>query len=60
VEAALQFFIGAYNSDMSYTDDPLAIAKRYVGSLWGFWFDCATSIPWSYLDLHYYQASVCV
>ncbi len=28
--------------------------KRNLSSLRGFWFDCATSIPFSYMDLHLY------
>jgi hypothetical protein len=54
IEVILQFFIGTENADMTYNDDILSIARRNLCSLSGFWFDCVTSIPWSYLDLHFY------
>ena len=54
VEAFSQFFIGSYNTDMSYEDDFSCIARRNLLSVSGFWFDCVTSIPWAYLDLSLY------
>jgi hypothetical protein len=54
VEAFAQFFLGYYEEDMTYQDDFLASLKRNLSSISGFWFDCITSIPWSYMDLHFY------
>ncbi len=36
-------------------DDWRHIAAAYLFSVFGFWFDSVTSIPWSYMDLHLYM-----
>ena len=54
VEAFIQFFLGYYAHDMTYQDDLVVSVKRNLSSLSGFWFDCVTSIPWSYMDLYFY------
>ncbi len=54
VEAFVQFFLGRYSEDQTYEDDISLSFKRNLSSLRGFWFDCATSIPFSYMDLHLY------
>jgi hypothetical protein len=41
--------------DMTYDDDLISVAKKNVCSASGFWFDCITSIPWSYMDLNFYM-----
>ena len=48
----LQFFTGVHNEDMSYCDDVRKIALYNLASITGFWFDCVTSIPFSYIDLN--------
>jgi len=58
VEAFTQFFLGYYEEDMTYQDDLIVLLKRNLSSLTGFWFDCVTSIPWSYIDLHFYLECV--
>ena len=54
VEAFTQFFLGYYNHDMTYQDDLLVSVRRNLSSVTGFWFDAVTSIPWSYMDMHFY------
>jgi hypothetical protein len=54
VEAFTQFFLGYYTHDMTYQDDFVTSVKRNLLSVTGFWFDCVTSIPWSYMDMHFY------
>ncbi len=54
VEAFVQFFLGRYSEDLTYEDDLLVSLQRNLTSVSGFWFDCVTSIPWSYMDLHLY------
>ena len=54
VEAFLRFFLGTFDVDLTYDDDLLSVARKNVCSPSGFWFDCVTSIPWSYMDLHFY------
>jgi hypothetical protein len=54
VEAFVQFFLGRYSEDLTYEDDLLVSLQRNLTSVSGFWFDCVTSIPWSYMDLHQY------
>ena len=54
VEAFTQFFLGYYTQDMSYKDDLSGSIRRNLSSISGFWFDCITSIPWSFMDLHFY------
>ena len=53
-ECAVQFFVGVWDEGGGYTDDVRVIALRNAASLTGFWFDCMTSIPWSYIDLKFY------
>lgn len=52
-----QFFIAYYDDNGSYVDDITEVAKRYGLSITSFWFDLATSLPWSYLDLYVYQVN---
>ncbi len=59
VEAFTQFFLGYYEEDMTYQDDFVVSLKRNLSSISGFWFDCVTSIPWSYMDLHFYLVLSC-
>ncbi len=54
MEAFVQFFLGRYSEDLTYEDDLLVSLQRNLTSVSGFWFDCVTSIPWSYMDLHQY------
>jgi hypothetical protein len=54
IEAFVRFFVGAHNVDMTYDDDAASIARKNLASVSGFWFDCATSIPWSFMDLRVY------
>ena len=54
-EALLQFGVAVYKEDMEFIDDWGTIALRNLLSVSGFWFDCVTSIPWSFMDLHYYM-----
>ena len=54
MEAFSQFFLGYFNADMTYQDDLRVSVLRNLSSVSGFWFDCVTSIPWSYLDMHFY------
>jgi hypothetical protein len=54
-EVLLQFFVGYHTEDNRYCDDILALARRNLSSLTGFWFDCVTSIPFSFIDLSMYM-----
>jgi hypothetical protein len=54
IEAFVQFGVAVYNEDMQFIDDWRAIAARNLMSISGFWFDSGTSIPWSFMDLHFY------
>ena len=54
VEVFTQFFLGYYTQDMTYKDDLSGSIRRNLSSISGFWFDCITSIPWSFMDLHFY------
>jgi hypothetical protein len=54
LEAFSQFFIGHYKIDMTYEDNLVVCITRNLSSFSGFWFDCVTSIPWSYMDMHFY------
>jgi hypothetical protein len=54
-EALLQFGVAVYTEEMEFIDDWGAIALRNLTSFSGFWFDCVTSIPWSFMDLQYYM-----
>jgi hypothetical protein len=60
VEAFVQFFLGSYSQDLTYQDNLLMSLKRNLSSVRGFWFDCVTSIPWSYMDLHVYLVWCCL
>ncbi len=50
----LQFLRGYYRADTLYEDRLEAVFLNNVSSVTGFWFDCVTSIPWTYLDLDAY------
>jgi hypothetical protein len=53
-EVLVQFFVAIYNEELQFIDDWRSIAIRNLMSISGFWFDSATSIPWSFMDLHFY------
>ena len=53
----MRFFVGTYNVDMTYDDDMVSVARKNLLSVSGFWFDCVTCIPWSYMDLRVYLVS---
>jgi hypothetical protein len=53
-EVFIQFFVGVFDERLGYIDDPKEIAMRNLTSFTSFWFDCVTSIPWSYIDMHQY------
>ena len=53
----VQFFLGWYDDKSNYHDDIIKLFFKNILSPKGFWFDCITSIPWSYLDLKYYLVS---
>jgi hypothetical protein len=55
VEIVLQFFTGSVDLSEKYCDNIRVISAVYLSSLSGFWFDCVTSIPWSFNDLYSYQ-----
>ena len=59
VEALLRFGVGSYLANQEYEDDFRVIALGNLTSLSGFWFDCITSIPWSWLDLQIYTVPMC-
>lgn len=44
-----------HNEDMSYCDDLRKIALYNLFWLSGFWFDCVTSIPFSFIDLNSHE-----
>ncbi len=50
----VQFLTGCF-VDPDYLDSYSRIALRNLTSLRGFWFDCVTSMPWSYMDYYAYQ-----
>ena len=50
----VHFAVGAFDGSLVYIDDWRRIAVGNLRSVSGFWFDCATSIPWSFMDTHYY------
>jgi hypothetical protein len=45
---------GTVEANQEYEDDFRTVVLANLTSLSGFWFDCVTSIPWSWLDLHIY------
>jgi hypothetical protein len=51
IEVACQFVIGTFDSTETYCDELGTIVTRYLTKFSGFWFDCVTSIPWSFMDL---------
>ena len=53
MEVFIQFVVGVFDEDLVYIDDWRRIAAINLMSVSGFWFDCATSIPWSLMDLHF-------
>jgi hypothetical protein len=55
VEVLVQFFVGTHNHEQEYIDDWRHVASAYLMSIFGFWFDSVTSIPWSFMDLHFYM-----
>jgi hypothetical protein len=57
-EVACQFVMGTYDSTETYCDNIRAIITAYLTSVSGFWFDCTTSVPWSYIDMVVYQVWV--
>ena len=54
LEIGIKFFVG-HHSNGCYVHSLREIALRYTGSLSRFWFDLATSVPLSYMDLYYLQ-----
>ncbi len=54
IEVAFQFVIGTFDSTGTYCDEFRAVVARYLTKVRGFWFDCVTSVPWSYMDLVIY------
>jgi hypothetical protein len=55
LDVVVQFLMGCF-VDPDYVDSYRLIALRNLTSLSGFWFDCVTSMPWSYMDYYAYQA----
>jgi hypothetical protein len=49
-----QFFIGSFEDSPSLLNDFLLVLLRNFTSISGFWFDCITSIPWSFIDFRAY------
>ena len=54
LEILLQFLVGTYDQDLNYVDDWKFVLKLNLSSISGFWLDCLTSIPWSWMDMHAY------
>jgi hypothetical protein len=59
-EIVLQFCTGSLDISEKYCDDFRVISAQYLSSLSGFWFDLATSIPWSFNDLYVYQVDLAI
>ncbi len=57
IEVILNFFTGSLDMSETYCDDIRLIAARYIAAPGGFWFDFATSLPWSLNDLLAYQVT---
>ncbi len=55
MDVVVQFLMGCF-VDPDYVDSYSRIALRNLTSFSGFWFDCVTSMPWSYMDFSAYQA----
>jgi hypothetical protein len=51
----LHFFVGFYDNGEKYIDDVKKIFYKSLMALGGFWFDCVTSLPWSFMDLYAYK-----
>ncbi len=57
LDVILQFLTGCFvEHNTEYVDSYSRIALRNLTSLKGFWFDCVTSMPWSFMDYYAYQA----
>jgi hypothetical protein len=50
-----QFFICSFDDSPSLLNDFKLVLIRNCTSISGFWFDCITSIPWSYVDYGAYK-----
>ena len=57
-EALSRFAVGTYGHGQVYEDDVGRVVMNNLSSLTGFWFDCVTSIPWSWLDFATYKVRV--
>jgi len=55
-EVVLNFLTGSLDMSETYCDDFRLIAARYMAAPNGFWYDLATSLPWSLNDLLAFQA----
>ena len=53
-EVLVQLITGYLDGTNTYIDDFAKIVFFRLSSPW-FWFDCITSLPWSFLDLLAYQ-----
>ena len=58
MEVVVPFFMGKLDVSDTYCDDIREIARNYVTSLTGFWFDFLTSLPWSFNDLYTLQVPI--
>ncbi len=56
-EVVLNFLTGSLDMSDTYCDDFRLIAARYIAAPNGFWFDFATSLPWSLNDLLAFQVT---
>jgi hypothetical protein len=59
VEIGLNFLVGFWNDDGEYIDSPAAVAQHYAGSIFRFWFDITTSVPFSFIDYQVAMVSHC-
>ncbi len=57
MEVVFNFLTGSLDMSETYCDDFRLIAAKYIAAPSGFWFDVATSLPWSLNDLVAYQVS---
>ena len=55
IEVACHFAIGTFDSTETYCDELRVIVTKYLTTVDGFWFDCITSIPWSFMDFAVYR-----
>ncbi len=58
MEIGLNFLVGYWNGEGEYVDSPSAVAKHYVGSIFRFWFDITTSVPFSFIDYNVAMVSL--